>query len=179
MIPVAARWIEPNQRQEPLSAYAREAERRTLALLDESLDSPPSAPNEVIRQRLLNSAARDIEELRPQLEPRAEEFADIAKDRLTQRGEREAQELRQTLEAQRERVAKELERHEAEFRQLSLEFDANETRQLQADVSHWRTRLTQFDQDIDSEPERIRAFYKVRAQRVEPVGLVYLWPETN
>ena len=179
VIPVAARWIEPNQRQEPLSAYAREAERRTLALLDESLDSPPSVPNEVIRRRLLNSAARDIEELRPQLEPRAEEFAGIAKERLAQRGEREAQELRQTLEAQRERVARELERHEAEFRQLSLEFDANETRQLQADVSHWRTRLTQFDQDIDSEPERIRAFYKVRAQRVEPVGLVYLWPETN
>ena len=24
-----------------------------------------------------------------------------------------------------------------------------------------------------------RAFYEVRAKRVEPVGLVYLWPETN
>ena len=26
---------------------------------------------------------------------------------------------------------------------------------------------------------RIRAFYEVQAKRVEPVGLVYLWPETN
>ena len=26
---------------------------------------------------------------------------------------------------------------------------------------------------------RIRAFYEVQAQRVEPVGLVYLWPKTN
>ncbi len=29
------------------------------------------------------------------------------------------------------------------------------------------------------EPQRIREFYEVRAKRVEPVGLVYLWPETN
>jgi hypothetical protein len=33
--------------------------------------------------------------------------------------------------------------------------------------------------DRDSEPQRIREFYEVRAQRVEPVGLVYLRPETN
>ena len=26
---------------------------------------------------------------------------------------------------------------------------------------------------------RIRAFYDVQAKRVEPVGLAYLWPETN
>ena len=33
--------------------------------------------------------------------------------------------------------------------------------------------------DLKEEPERIRDFYKVRATRVEPVGLVYLWPETG
>jgi hypothetical protein len=43
----------------------------------------------------------------------------------------------------------------------------------------WRTRLEQFDRDLEREPERIREFYEVRAKRVEPVGLVYLWPETN
>ena len=76
-------------------------------------------------------------------------------------------------------MADELARHETEFKQLTFEFDVAETRQLEADVRHWRTRLKQFERDIDKEPERIRAFYKVRAQRVEPVGLVYLWPETN
>ena len=30
-----------------------------------------------------------------------------------------------------------------------------------------------------SEPARVRDFYEVRAQRVEPIGLVYLWPESN
>ena len=36
-----------------------------------------------------------------------------------------------------------------------------------------RTRL---EREIANEPERIRASYEVRAHRLEPVGLVYLWP---
>jgi hypothetical protein len=46
-------------------------------------------------------------------------------------------------------------------------------------VRSWRTRLEQFDRDLEREPQRIREFYEVRAKRIEPVGLVYLWPETN
>ena len=37
----------------------------------------------------------------------------------------------------------------------------------------------QFDTDIEREPERIRRFYDIQRTRVEPVGLVYLWPESN
>lgn len=44
-------------------------------------------------------------------------------------------------------------------------------------IPAWFTRGTQFERDL--EPQRIREFCEVRAQRVEPVGLVYLWPETN
>ncbi len=47
------------------------------------------------------------------------------------------------------------------------------------DMNSWRTRLEQFDRDLEQEPRRIREFYEVRARRVEPVGLVYLWPETS
>ncbi len=46
-------------------------------------------------------------------------------------------------------------------------------------MRYWRTRLDQFDRDLEQEPGRIRAFYEVQAKRVEPVGLVYVWPETN
>ena len=46
-------------------------------------------------------------------------------------------------------------------------------------MNSWRNRLEQFDHDLAREPQRIRNFYEVRARRVEPVGLVYLWPETN
>ena len=43
----------------------------------------------------------------------------------------------------------------------------------------WRRRLEQFDKDLEEEPTRVREFYEVQATRVEPVGLAYLWPETN
>ena len=179
IVPVTARWTEPARRRRPLRAYARDAEARTLTLLDESMVGTAGAPNQVIQRKLLDSAARDVEELRPQLEARAEEYATIAKDRLADRGEREAAALRETLADQRKRVIEELERHEAEYRQLSLDYAREEERQLQANMAHWRLRQDQFEQDLANEPDRIRDFYAVRAQRIEPVGLVYLWPETN
>ena len=60
-----------------------------------------------------------------------------------------------------------------------MQFDDEERRQLQADITSWRARLVKFDQDLKTEPVRIREFYDVRAQRVEPIGLVYLWPDTG
>ena len=63
--------------------------------------------------------------------------------------------------------------------QLALEFNDDEKRQREADMASWRTRLTQFDRDLETEPARIREFYDVRAERVEPIRLVYLWPDTE
>ena len=180
LVPLAARWIEPSQRKGSLTAYARDAEARTLDLLDRSLgELRRHQLGEIIQKKLLASALRDIEELLPQLEPRAEELAQLAIDKLRKRGEREEKDLRETLERQRERVREELARHEREFRQLTLDFGEEEKRQLESYMRSWRTRLEQFDQDLENEPQRIRDFYVVRAQRIEPVGLVYLWPESN
>jgi hypothetical protein len=103
----------------------------------------------------------------------------MAIDKLKKRGEREEKDLRETLERQRERVREELTRHEREFKQLTLDFGEDEKRQLESDMRAWRIRLEQFDRDLEREPGRVREFYEVRARRVEPVGLVYLWPETN
>ena len=30
-----------------------------------------------------------------------------------------------------------------------------------------------------TEPERIRQIYEIKARRVEPVGIVYLWPQSG
>ena len=136
-------------------------------------------PHEVIRARLLATAPRDVEELLPQLEPRADEIAEQATRRLTERGGREARDLAETLRRQRERIVEELDRHEGRYAQITLDFDGDERRQLQTNMRYRRTRLDQFDRDLEQEPGRIRAFYEVQAKRVEPVGLVYLWPETN
>jgi len=182
VVPLAARWVEPSLRHGPLTAYApeREAEAKTLDLLDDSLRKPGRHdPDPTIRSKLLASATRDIEELLPQLEPRAEELAAAAIEQLRRRGEREKAELRGVLEAQRTRVRDELAKHDRDFNQLTLGFDDDEKRQLESDMRAWRMRLEQFDRELETEPNRIRDFYEVRATRIEPVGLVYLWPETN
>ncbi|NWG14808.1 MAG: DEAD/DEAH box helicase [Acidobacteria bacterium] len=181
IVPVTARWVEPSQRRGALQAYAREAEAKTLDLLERSLGYPDRRmPGETIRRKLLDAAPRDIEELLPQLEPRAGEVAEDAIKSLGQRGEREEKDLREILGRQRRRVEEELAKHEGEqLRQLILQFDEDEKRQLESDMRSWRMRLEQFDRDLESEPQRIREFYEVRARRIEPVGLVYLWPETN
>ena len=179
IVPVAARWREPARRSRPLQAYARDAEELTMKLLDESVTSRAREPGEVVRRRLLAGAAQDIADLRPQLEPRAREFAANAEQQLARRGEREERALRDTLERHRTQVAAQLTRYETDYRQLSFQFNPHETRQLNADIRHWRRRLKQFDQDLSDEPARVREFYTVHVRRVEPVGLVYLWPETN
>ena len=178
LVPVAARWIEPSRRNGPLRAYAEEAEARTLERLESALQKA-RAPGDTIHRRLLESAARDIEDLLPQLEERAELVAESAAERLRGRGEQEQRQLRETLEGQRERVETELRKQEGGGIQLVIEFSEEEKRQRQADVASWRTRLAQFDRDLETEPDRIREFYEMRAKRVEPIGLVYLWPDTG
>ena len=181
IVPVTARWVEPSQRKGPLEPYAREAEARTLELLEESLAGRERRePAEPVRARLLATAARDIGDLLPRLEPRAREWAAAAEEKLRERGEREARDLRETLERQRARVQEHLEQATRKpFEQLTLGFSDEEKRQLDADVRAWQRRLEQFERDLAAEPERIRQFYAVKATRIEPVGLVYLWPQSN
>jgi hypothetical protein len=180
IVALAARWIEPTRRVGPLAAFAHDAEAKTLELLYDTLaDSSRPMPSEVIQRKLLVTAQRDVHDLLPQLQPRAEELAAVAREKLRQRGERESKELSDILQRQRQRVTEELAKHEGEFEQLTLGFAADEKRQLEADMRSWRGRLEQFDRDLEKEPPRIRSFYEVRAMRVEPVGLVYLWPEGN
>ena len=176
LVPVAARWIEPSRRDGPLKAYAEEAEARTLERLESALQNA-RAPGETTHRRLHETAGQDIEDLLPQLEERAELVARSAAGRLRERGEREERQLRETLEGQRERVEAELAKEEAGGVQLALEFSEDEKRQREADMASWRTRLAQFDRDLETEPARIREFYDVRAKRVEPIGLIYLWPD--
>jgi len=180
IIVVAARWVEPAQRGGPLTPYARDGETRARALLDEALSRPGQLPpDEVVQRRLLQGAAADIADLSPHLARRAEEAAAEAIERLRQRGAQEAASLRATIEQQQRRVREQLEKSRAAYRQLTLGFDREEERQFKLDQQIWEQRLATFERDLATEPQRVRDFYEVRARRVEPVGLVYLWPETN
>jgi superfamily II DNA or RNA helicase len=179
LVAVAARWSEPDRREGPLQAYAREAERRSLGLLDDSLGHGAHQPQNPIANRLLESSAQDVADLLPQLERRADEVAAEAREKLRERGRRESALLHETLVSQRARVGEQLERHRREFQQLTLGFAEDDRRQMESNMRSWDRRLAQFDRDLESEPGRIADFYEVTAKRTEPVGLVYLWPDTN
>ena len=44
----------------------------------------------------------------------------------------------------------------------------------------WHTRRPQFDRDVERVADRIRQFYNIRGEHIEPVGFVYYWwPEPN
>lgn len=180
LVPVAARWIDPDRRDGPLSAYAKDATASTLKLLDEALnDGAPRQPDGAIGRKLLAGASRDVDELMPQLDARAQDLAQDAAAKLTARGEREAKDLHEALVRQHDRVQQELARHKAEHEQLALGFDADERRQLDQNMKSWERRLVEFDEQLESEPQRLIDFYAVKARRIEPVGLLYLWPDTN
>ena len=64
--------------------------------------------------------------------------------------------------------------------QLRLDFNDDEQCQLESNKRHWEERVHAIDQEVaHPEPARIRSIYEVKAQRIEPIGLVYLWPVTG
>ncbi len=171
LISVTARWVEPSRRKSALRPYGRDAEAKTLDLLEQALlPSKGHEVSEVIMQRLLDSAAEDVDVLLAHLQERGEEMAQTAQERLEERGEREALAMQAILEGQKIRVEETAEKYDSP--QLSLHFDQEERRQLEANQRHWAQRLQAIDRELDSEPERIRQLYQIRAQRIEPVGLV-------
>ena len=105
-------------------------------------------PGEAIQRRLLDAASQDIEELLPQLEPRAAELAALAIQKLSQRGAREEKDLRETLERQRDRVHEELAKNEGVFEQLTLHFDEEEKRQLESDIQRKRGDTSASDEVV-------------------------------
>ena len=58
-------------------------------------------------------------------------------------------------------------------------FAEEERKQLRLDGASRRKRLGEIAGEIEKEPQRVQQSYKVAAHRLEPVGLVYLWPVTG
>ncbi|MBE9003881.1 DEAD/DEAH box helicase [Fortiea sp. LEGE XX443] len=175
VIAVAAEWSDPTSRGRKKLQPLREGEKdNVLELLENSLASPHLLQvAEGVKERLKKSAAQDVAELIPHLERRATALAESAEKKLANRGTKEAVEMKNILEEQQTRILKCQE--ESKVVQLSLPF-IEEQRQLDADRRHWEKRLQAIATELISEPARIEAAYKVKAVRVEPVGVIYLWP---
>jgi hypothetical protein len=186
IIPVVARWREVEQREQTKGRSKLEVlddveTREVLAQLEHSLlekhlrDAPKA-----LADRLRKFAAIDVAALLPDLERRSKQRATAAERLLARRGEHEAKAMTQILEDQRRRIEeriKELDQKHSDQLQLSLNLtNEDERRQLAADRRYWPKRLAQLKDELPTEPAKIRRTYEVRARRIDPVGLVYLWP---
>jgi hypothetical protein len=174
IIPVTAPWTEA-ERKTPLRPFATRGEDATLMQLDAALRDP-RRPAQTVIDRVRPRAAADAADLESELRRRAADRRAEVVTELAARGAEEAASLRRLLTDQRDRIARaEAEPDEA---QLSL-FADDEAEQRRRDRQHWRRKLAVLDDDIIREPDRVRDGYAVRAERVEIVGLLYLWPATN
>ena len=177
IVAITARWIEPEVRKSKLKPYAKDAEKDTLdslrkAILHPTIKGIPAA----VKKKLLQSIPRDVEELLGTLIERCEANAKIAIELLSKRGDQEALLMRGILEKQQKHIRDK----RAKDAEKSL-FDEIEEikRQMEAERRAWERRLESLDCELVKEPERIRNMFAVKAQRIEPVGLVYLWPVTG
>jgi hypothetical protein len=180
LIPITARWVDPQLRKEPLKPYARETETRTLGLLDQALlTGTGRVITDQILKQLQSAAPRDVQELLPHLQARGEEYARDARKLLMDRGAAESSAMREILEAQKKHLTDLVAHHSKPDPQLRLGFADDEIRQLESNRRYWDKRLLRLEDELQTEPDRIRDLYQVKATRVEPVGLVYLWPVTG
>ncbi|WP_322743425.1 DISARM system SNF2-like helicase DrmD [Sphaerospermopsis aphanizomenoides] len=175
VIAMAAEWIDPaNRGKKRLQPLGEGDKQDVLQLLEDSLAIAHfHEVGEGIKTRLQKHASQDIAELIPHLEKRAQILAERAEKKLTERGKKEAGEMKKILAEQKERITQKQE--ETTKIQLSL-FPADEQKQIDADRRYWVKRLEKLEMELITEPERIERTYQVKAVRVEPVGLIYLWP---
>jgi SNF2 family DNA or RNA helicase len=175
ILTVTARWLEPNKRGGGLKPYAREAEAKTLELLNTSLrpDNPGKLPAELHAQ-LLQTIGDDVSQLLEHLQARGDAARVDAEDALAARGKAEADEMKRILETQRKRILDEL--GKSVNLQLMLFDTDDEKRQLESNRRYWQRWIDNVEGDLKREPARIVDFYKTSSYRIEPVGIAYLFP---
>lgn len=173
LIPITAEWNEQDQGKGPLTPYKETGEETTIELLERALQDARAAP-EGIQQRLAAAARAAAAALRPELTRRAEVRAAQASAELAEIARSESKALRELLAAHRARIA-------ASVRDFHPELDltGEERRQQERDRAHWQERLRAIEGEIATEPAKVLERYHIKATRIEPIGVVYLWPATG
>lgn len=178
LVPVTARWRDTGRDERPLEPFGSSGEQTTIEQLHAALREG-AVPDEAVLKRLGDWVSHDIGELRVHAEARASAARDGALGELAQNGDREADQLRILLTQQIERI----EREARDYQPLQETFDfrsaaerERETRQREADRTWWDRKIERLRADLETEPDRVRESYEVRAERLDPVGLIYLWP---
>ena len=177
IILVTAAWMEAGRGTKPLKPFGAVREAATLVQLEDAFRAA-RVPARHIVDRIRQLASQDAADLEPELRARAAEAKREAIKDLGRVAEAEATSLKRLLEDQRSRIAKA--DAEPDDRQLTFlpEIEA-EVEQRRRDRRHWKSKLERLTRDIETGPQRVRDSYTVVADRLETIGLVYLWPEGN
>ena len=173
IILVAAPWAAPVVRKGKLRVLGLTHHETILRQMDDGL-ALGRRPHDKVEQDLAASAERDLEELLPLLIQRGDSAGRQAEDELGKRAVKEAADLVKVLVTQRTRIQT---HHDTP--QQELNFNELERRQEAAERAFWVTRLRTIEDEMISEPARIARAYQVQARRLDPLGLVYLWPRTG
>ena len=173
IVPVTAMWTEPAGRRGPLKPLGERGEETTVAELDTAF-SGSVAPRQVIVDRLLDNLMNDVDDLKDELMARAQALATQKTADLVKVGEREAAALKGLLQDQLQRIENRL-----GVTQLEFGFDQAERRQFEDDRRHMELKQGELTRQIETAPAEAAAAYAVQARRIEPIGVVYLWPRSG
>ena len=179
LVSVAARWIEGKEKE--ISPFAEEADKKAIEMLEQVLAESPKLTevSEGNQNRVRAAAPALFAALWPHIRDEADALAHDAERMLGQRGAEESEAMRKILLAQREAIDAEIARRaQMTFEDLQM-FDKREEEQLRKERQHMGERLSRIDEETEREPRQIEALYRVALRRLEPVGLVVLWPETR
>jgi hypothetical protein len=178
LVSVAARWIEG--RESELKPFAEEADRNAIRMLEQVLAESPKleAVPEGVQSKLRGAAPKIFAGLWTPVREEADSLAHDAERKLRERGVQESEALKVILADQRKAILAEIERRLG-GQQLTLQYDKREREQFRKEKESMDDRLVSIEQEIEREPAQIQALYKVSLRRLEPVGLVFLWPETR
>ncbi|MCO4754520.1 MAG: DISARM system SNF2-like helicase DrmD [Bacteriovoracaceae bacterium] len=176
LIPITAKWTDPNKRKSPITPYSESTENLTLELLEEALLQSKHEINKKTADLIKESGDRDVDELLPFLKERAIDLHTDVRDKLLERGRKESESMRDLLEKQKKRILKETKDYD-ESKQLEMNFSIEEKNQIKSNRKYWDLRLEKIKEELKVEPDRIKELYEPKTYRFEPVGLIYLFPE--
>jgi hypothetical protein len=177
IIPVTAVWTQAERDRKPLKPFGSSGEETTIDQLQDALRQARNPPAGVI-ERIRPYAPKDAADLKPELERRAASRLSAVTRDLAARGEEESKSLATLLSAQADRIARAVKGYDP--RQFAFEFIPDEERrQKERERRRWDERLREIEHELATEPDRVRDSYAPAAHRLEPVGLVYLWPASN
>lgn len=177
IISIAAEWLPLSKRKERLKPYGKAGEQTTLDLLNSALSEAGKRKiNKSAYADLNLSIAKDTNDLLGALEERALDAIEDARKKLELRGKKESDELRRIIAGQINIVEKEISSANKDTGPQMLFDFVEEQEQFKRNRKLWEKRLEELKAELDFEPKRVEERYEIRAQRVEPVGIVYLWP---